>query len=238
MSETAPERPTSSGPASSSAPPGPHRENVFTRKIGPLPMWVWLVIVAGLVLLYVVWSSSKKKQSSSSSSSGQQQTGGFGRALLPEVILERIPGPPHTRHRHHRGGHHHRHHSGHHRGGVDPGGPMDPGSEEATALAADRQKAARDPGPGAHSIPGHNRRHMRGQPIPGELVEFKTAEQGQTPSLADVANNYDTDPEAIVMEAEGRGYPSSTAWKRYVAAHDWGSPLPPATRLSILAHPQ
>jgi hypothetical protein len=52
-----------------------------------------------------------------------------------------------------------------------------------------------------------------------------------------VANQYDTNPEAIVMEATGRGYPASTAWKRYVAMHDWGSPLPPATQLSILAHP-
>lgn len=219
MSETAPERP---GPPSSPGEP-PRRENVFTRKLGPLPMWVWLVIVAAIILLYVIWSSSKKKQPAASS--GQQQQGGFGRALLPEVILERIPGPPHAGHRHHRGGHKH-HHSGH-----------DDDPDEAVARNADREKAARDPGPGYHSIPGVNRRHMRGQAVPGELVKFKTAEEGQTPTLADVANRYDTNPEAIVMEAEGRGYPSSTAWKRYVAMHDWSSPLPPATELSILAHP-
>lgn len=229
MSETAPEQP-------SSTPPGPpKRENVFTRKLGPLPMWVWLVIVAALILAYVLYSSRKGKQASTSS--GQQQTGGFGTALLPEVILERLPGPPHVRHRHPRGGH--KRHKGRPGGGIDPGGPMQgPGDEEeAVALNADRQKAARDPGPGAHDIPGHNRRHMRGQPIPGELVQFKTAEQGQTPSLQDVANTYNTEPEAIVMEAEGRGYPASTAWKRYVSQHDWASPLPPATQLSILAHP-
>jgi hypothetical protein len=202
-------------------------------------MWVWLALAAVAILLYVLISGKSKKQTATSS--GQQQHGGFGRALLPEIILERLPGPPHTHHRHHRGGHHHHDHHHHHRGGggVDPGGPMDPAdAHEAVALDADRQKAARDPGPGTHHIPGHNRRHMRGEPIPGELVSFKTAEQGQTPSLADVANQYDTNPEAIVMEAEGRGYPNSTAWKRYVTQHNWGDPLPPATQLSILAHPQ
>lgn len=207
-------------------------------------MWVWLAIAAVVILLYVLFSSKKKQ--SSASSSGQQKQGGFGRALVPEVILERLPGPPHVHHRHHRGGHDHddhHHHRRHRRpgGGVDPGGPMDPaGAHEAVALNADRAKATRDPGPGYHSVPGHNRRHMRGtgEPIPGELVAFKTAEQGQTPSLMDVANNYNTEPEAIVMEAEGRGYPASSAWKRYVALHDWSSPLPPATELQILAHPQ
>jgi hypothetical protein len=241
MSETAPERPSSSGPGTSSSSQGPpvKRENVFTRKLGPLPMWVWLVIVAAIILLYVVYSSSKKKGSSSSVQQDPQQ-GGFGRALLPEVILEQLPGPPHQRHRHHRGGHKHRH--PHHRpGGVDPGGPVQPGDEaEAVALNADRQKAARDPGPGYHSIPGINRRSMRGkgEPVPGELVTFKTAEQGQTPSLADVANNYNTEPDAIVMESEGRGFPNSVTWKRYVAQHDWSLPLPPATQLQIIAHPQ
>jgi hypothetical protein len=231
VSETAPERPASS---SAGPPPGPQRENVFTRRIGPLPMWVWLVIVAAVVLLYIVWSSSKNKQGGTAS--GQQQQGGFGRALLPEVILERLPGPPHVKHRHHRGGHHHRH--PHHRPGVDPGGPMQ-SPDEAVALEADRQKAVRDPGPGYHAVPGINRRHMRGkgEPVPGELVSFKTAEHGQTPSLQDVANQYNTEPDAIVLESEGRGYPNSTTWKRYVAQHNWADPLPPATELQILAHP-
>lgn len=231
MSETAPERPATSSASGGTPAPGPpgKRENVFTRKLGPLPMWVWLAIAAVAILLYVVMSSSKKKQGGASPS-GQQKQGGFGRALLPEVILERIPGPPHVHHRHHRGGHDHDDHR-HHRGG---------GGDEAVALNADRAKAIRDPGPGYHSLPGYNRRHMRGagEPVPGELVAFKTAEQGQTPSLADVANTYNTEPDAIVMEAEGRGYPASSAWKRYVALHDWSSPLPPATELQILAHPQ
>lgn len=245
MSETTPERPagqssSSAAPASTSSAAGgpPKRENVFTRKIGPLPMWVWLALVAAVILAYALLHKSKKQ--GSGTKGGQQQQGGFGRALLPEVIVERLPGPPHVKHRHHRPGRKHRH-SDHDADDINPGGPnQQPGNEaEAVALAADRQKAQRDPGPGYHTVPGINRRHMRGkgQPVPGELVQFKTAEQGQTPSLSDVANQYDTNPEAIVMEAEGRGYPNSTAWKRYVALHDWGNPLPPATQLSIVAHP-
>lgn len=249
MSEQAPERPAGQ-PAG--GPPGkpPGKENVFTRKIGPLPMWVWLAIVAVVIVGYFLLSKKKKGGSSSQGQGQGKQQGGFGSALLPEIIVERFGGPPHVRHRHHRGGHHHGDHDHDRRGrhGIDPGGPRrggpgpDPGGprhspEEAVALEADRQKAVRDPGPGTHNLPGHNRRHMRGEPVPGELVTFKTAEDGQTPSLSDVANHYNTAPEAIVMEAEGRGYPSSPTWKRYVAAHDWQSPLPPATELSILAHP-
>lgn len=224
MSEQAPERPAE--PARPSGQPGgpPARENVFTRKLGPLPMWVWLAIAAVLVVGYFLLVRGKGK--SGQQGPGQNPQRGYGRALLPDIVVNRfVNRPPHAHH------HHRRHH---HDRDPDP----DPGGErDATALEAGRQAAIRDPGPGEHNIPGHNRRHMRGEPIPGELVQFKTADRGQTPSLQDVANHYGTDPEAIVMEAEGRGYPTSTAWKRYVSRHDWGSPLPPATDLSILAHP-
>lgn len=50
MSEMAPER----TPAK--------RENVFTRKIGPLSMWVWLVIVGSVI---IAWSLYKRKTAGS-----------------------------------------------------------------------------------------------------------------------------------------------------------------------------
>ena len=41
-------------------PPAPQRrENVFTRRIGPLPMWVWLVLVAVIVL---GWALLRRRQ--------------------------------------------------------------------------------------------------------------------------------------------------------------------------------
>ena len=211
MSEQAPEpRPAPGGP--------PKKDNVFTRKIGPLPMWVWLAIAAALILGYVLFFG-KKKKGSTTGGAGSRGRRGFGGFLRP-------PGVPHVRH-HRRGDH-----------------DSDDQGDAALAGTQDQMTAARSPGvnvpgpPPDEDVPvGVDRRHKRGEPVQGQLVQFKTAEQGQTPSLADVANHYGTAPEAVVQEAEGRGYPSSVAWKRYVARHDWASPLPPATDFSILAHP-
>lgn len=219
MSEQAPERAPQPAPAK--------KENVFTRKLGPLPMWAWVAIAAALILGYVMFFGKKSKSSSSNlDSSGGTATGpGAGTTTIINRII-RQPRPPHT--------HHHRR------------GDHDEDREEDREHAKDHDKhrmarsaSSAGPGPGAETdVPvGVDRRDKRGHPPPGELVSFKTAEQGQTPSLADVSNKYGTTPEAIVMEAEGRGYPSSVAWKRYVSRHDWASPLPPATDFSILAHP-
>ena len=199
-------------------------------------MWIWLVIVAALILLWVFWQSQKGSKSSSQQGQGGQ-TGGFGSALLPSVVINRFR-PPHQ-------GHHH-----HHRGGGD--GERESDAQEDREHEKDhdhhrhqaRMRRERSPGgepagagTGTDVPVGVDRRPKRGEAVPGFLVDFKTSEKGQTPSLQDVANNYDTSPEAIIQEAEGRGYPSSVAWKRYVSRHDWASPLPPATQFQILAHP-
>ena len=213
MSEQAPERPPGG--------PGPgKKENVFTRKLGPLPMWVWLAIVAALILAYVVFFGKKKKTAGSQRGTrGGRGPRGFGRFLTPPV--------PHIHHHHQRGDH-----------------DDDDDEDREFAAAQDRFTTERSPGadamgadPDSDVRPGMDRRDKRGKAVAGRLVQFKTAEQGQTPSLQDVANHYNTDPEAIIQEAEGRGYPASVPWKRYVARHDWASPLPPATDFSILAHP-
>lgn len=212
MSEQAPETRTPAG-----GPPPGKKENVFTRKIGPLPMWAWLAIAAALILGYVLFFG-KKKKSGGAGKGGLRGPRGFGRFLQPRV--------PHTSH-HRRGDH-----------------DEDDDDDQKHAAAHDQMRNARSagaagPGPGPdEDVPvGVDRRDKRGKPVRGSLVQFKTAEQGTTPSLADVSNHYGTSPEAIVQEAEGRGYPASVAWKRYVSRHDWASPLPPATDFSILAHP-
>lgn len=221
VSEPAPEAPAS--PSSSSAPgiPPAKHDNVFTRKIGPLPMWVWLAIAALLILIYVVYESTKKGKGSGSSSSSKGKgkgSRGFGRWLRPHV--------PHIHH--HRGGDHQRN------------GPAAGTDQAATDLQANmRRQTEPKPNTGAarQDITPLDRRDKRGMPFPGWLVEFKTADKGQTPSLQNVANAYNTDPEAVVQTAEGRGYPTSASWKRYVSRHDWLAPLPPSTNLSIIAHP-
>ena len=87
MSEMAPER---------TAPPRePQRKGLkgaLTRKIGPLPTWVWIIIVAAIILAYVVWKNSKAKKS------------GKGRGFRPGGAAPRFvnqrhrnphpPGPP------------------------------------------------------------------------------------------------------------------------------------------------
>jgi hypothetical protein len=76
MSEQAPEQSRSSG-------------NVFTRKIGPMPMWGWMAIALVVAILYYLY----KKNSASSSTSSQAQTaatnntpGGVDSSLVPQFV--------------------------------------------------------------------------------------------------------------------------------------------------------
>jgi LysM domain len=48
----------------------PRKENVFTRKIGPLSMWVWLVIIGGGILAYSLYKSKTAGSTSSTSAAG------------------------------------------------------------------------------------------------------------------------------------------------------------------------
>lgn len=69
MSESAPEP----------RPSGGKKENVLTRKLGPLPTWAWVAIVAAALIL---WAYYKNKQS------GQQQAGGAtaGAGQVPQFV--------------------------------------------------------------------------------------------------------------------------------------------------------
>jgi hypothetical protein len=56
MSEAAPERRASGS-------------NVFTNKLGPLPMWAWVAILGGLIVAWSVYSRNKAGATSSTSGS-------------------------------------------------------------------------------------------------------------------------------------------------------------------------
>jgi LysM domain len=58
VSQMAPERPAA------------RKENVFTRKIGPLSMWVWLVIIGGGILAYSLYKSKTAGSTSGTSATG------------------------------------------------------------------------------------------------------------------------------------------------------------------------
>ncbi len=82
-------------------------DNAFTRKIGPLPMWVWLAIAGALVLLYVVWQDHKSATSAQQAKkgAGDGENAGY---LVPPYIWTYASFPP-------EGG-------GHAKGKVNPGG--------------------------------------------------------------------------------------------------------------------
>jgi hypothetical protein len=80
VSETAPE-----------APARGKKENVFTRKIGPLPMWAWVGIIGAVIL---GWSLYKSKTSGGTAAS---QTGATTDASqVPQFVNQTYaqPGPP------------------------------------------------------------------------------------------------------------------------------------------------
>jgi hypothetical protein len=62
--------------------------NVFTRKIGPLPMWAWMAIALLVALFYYLYK--KNKSSSSSSGSSTSDTGGSAgttdQSLVPQFV--------------------------------------------------------------------------------------------------------------------------------------------------------
>lgn len=57
----------------------------FTRKIGPLPVWGWTAIVAGMFLLYSLYKG-KKNNSQAQSASTVNQPGGVDASLVPQFI--------------------------------------------------------------------------------------------------------------------------------------------------------
>jgi hypothetical protein len=84
MSETAPER------------PGPSSNNVFLRKVGPLPMWGWMAVVLLLAVLFYMYHKSHSSSSGSSTllANGTSTTaqnsanaaGGVDASLVPQFV--------------------------------------------------------------------------------------------------------------------------------------------------------
>ncbi|MDA8319059.1 MAG: hypothetical protein M0030_04485 [Actinomycetota bacterium] len=60
-------------------PTPPRHDNLFTRHIGPLPMWGWLLIAGGGILGYAFYSGSF-------SSSGSSSSGTTGAGQVPQFV--------------------------------------------------------------------------------------------------------------------------------------------------------
>lgn len=61
--------------------------NVLTKPMGPLPMWGWMAIIAGIAVLYSFYKKSKGTTSASQqSASTVDQPGGVDSSLVPQFI--------------------------------------------------------------------------------------------------------------------------------------------------------
>lgn len=78
MSESAPEATPRSG------------GNIFTRKLGPLPMWGWMAIAALLAVFYYLYAKNKSASSTTAASAQTTATnntpGGVDSSLVPQFI--------------------------------------------------------------------------------------------------------------------------------------------------------
>jgi hypothetical protein len=75
MSESAPEKSGGGG------------GNVFTRKVGPLPLWAWLAIATVAAIMYAMYSKNKKAAASSTSTAAAgQAAGGVDSSLVPQFV--------------------------------------------------------------------------------------------------------------------------------------------------------
>lgn len=75
-----------------SMPEEPSRGNVFTRKVGPLPMWTWMGIALVLAIAYYLYKKhSSAGAASTASSTGVSGTagntpGGVDASLVPQFV--------------------------------------------------------------------------------------------------------------------------------------------------------
>jgi LysM repeat protein len=149
--------------------------NVFTRKLGPLPMWGWMGIALALAIVFYLY---KKKTSSSTSSQNSAQNsslntpGGVDASLVPQfvnqVYNQETP-------------------------------PVAPNVTVTNNIPADNDvqpTGTPSPPPPSHT-PGNPKPPATRQPPPTKKVTYKTitVQPGQT--LQSLAQQYHTTPDQI-----------------------------------------
>jgi hypothetical protein len=110
--------------------------NVFTRKIGPLPLWGWMGVGLAAALAYTYWKQNKQANSSSTTSASGT-TGTTDSSLVPQFVNQTyvdqtppaappLPGPP---------------------GPAGPAGPAGPPGAAASAAQSGTAQASKYPAP-------------------------------------------------------------------------------------------
>jgi hypothetical protein len=70
-------------------------DNVFTRKIGPLPMWSWVAIIGGVVVVWALYEQHKQSSAAASSTSANTTPPQIDQFAIT-VPPEQEPAPPAT----------------------------------------------------------------------------------------------------------------------------------------------
>lgn len=60
--------------------------NVFTRKIGPLSTWVWMVIALAIALVYYFYKKNQSSSTTSDQNSAENTPGGTDSSLVPQFV--------------------------------------------------------------------------------------------------------------------------------------------------------
>lgn len=192
MSESAPERSSGGG-------------NVFTRKMGPLPLWGWMAIVAGLALVYSLY---KKNQAGSTNTMSANQAsanspGGVDASLVPQFINQEY---------------------------VNTSPPAAPNVTVNNTIPTPSTTTAAVPTtpatPAANTISGSPGSYTTG--LPGGLNEWTSTGKY---SLNTVAKSHGMTAQQLVSVSEGAE--NNVALKNYVAKGNYNAPLPAGVQVFI-----
>lgn len=70
------------------------QSNVFTRKVGPMPLWGWMAILGGLALLYSFYKKSKPSANDQAAAQAAGNApGGVDASLVPQFINQNYESP-------------------------------------------------------------------------------------------------------------------------------------------------
>lgn len=182
----------------------PRGGNVWTNKVGPLPLWSWMAIILGVVFLYSMY---KKKTSTAANQSagGVNSPGGVDASLVPQFINQNyenseppaapnvtvnntVPSPPDVTNIN-----------------INPGGPNKPPLVPKTISGA----------PGSFTTG-----------LPGGMNEWTSTGKY---SLAVIAKSHGMTPQQLIAVSEKSE--NNPALKAYVAKKNYNAPVPAGVQL-------
>ena len=74
------------------------RENVFTRKIGPLPMWAWVAIIGAVIVGWAYWKNRQSNQAAAGTTGSSATVPQFVNQTYTTVQPPAAPVPPNGDH--------------------------------------------------------------------------------------------------------------------------------------------